>query len=157
MALDAYRRKRDFSRTPEPPAARPRRTRKAAVFVVQRHQAHTLHYDFRLEVEGVLKSWAVPKGVPVRTREKRLAVQVEDHPLSYATFHGDIPAGEYGAGHVDIKQILTSGRGIGQRLTKPNAKDSKCATLGKRLPYSPSPAYQLPRISAHPADATMAR
>jgi bifunctional non-homologous end joining protein LigD len=102
MALDAYRRKRDFSRTPEPPAARPRRGRKAAVFVVQRHQARTLHYDFRLEVDGVLKSWAVPKGVPLHAPEKRLAVQVEDHPLSYATFHGDIPAGEYGAGHVDI-------------------------------------------------------
>jgi len=116
MALDTYRRKRDFSRTPEPAASRPRRRRKSVIFVVQRHQARTLHYDFRLEFDGVLKSWAVPRGVPLHAPEKRLAVQVEDHPLAYAKFHGDIPAGEYGAGHVDIFDHGTWFELHGQRL-----------------------------------------
>lgn len=104
MSLRDYHRKRDFGATPEPSpdvGARGRRT-KQPIFVVQLHQARARHYDFRLEVDGVLKSWAVPKGPSLRPGERRLAVEVEDHPLAYAGFAGDIPAGHYGAGHVDI-------------------------------------------------------
>lgn len=99
MPLDAYRRKRDPGLTPEPfggvPGDAPR-------FVVQRHAARRLHYDFRLERDGVLASWAVPKGMPLAAGERHLAVHVEDHPLDYADFEGTIPAGEYGAGTVEI-------------------------------------------------------
>jgi bifunctional non-homologous end joining protein LigD len=101
MSLKDYNAKRDFNQTSEPQD--PADTNKGALkFVVQRHQASTLHYDFRLEVAGVLKSWAVPKGPSRNPRDKRLAMMVEDHPFSYRTFTGDIPAGNYGAGHVDI-------------------------------------------------------
>ena len=100
MALDEYRRKRDRVRTPEPFGGG--RGDGAPVFVVQRHAARRLHYDFRLERDGTLASWAVPKGIPLERGERRLAVHVEDHPLDYASFEGEIPAGQYGAGTVEI-------------------------------------------------------
>src|SRR5207342_514867 len=115
--LTDYRRKRDSAHTPEPmPAARgtvehpapagdhggSRRGSRRPVFVVQRHDARRLHYDFRLERGGALASWAVPKGVPLEPGERALAVHVEDHPLDYATFAGEIPKGQYGGGTVEI-------------------------------------------------------
>jgi bifunctional non-homologous end joining protein LigD len=98
--LSEYRKKRDPKRTPEPFGSR-KRGRKP-VFVVQRHDARRLHYDFRLERDGALASWAVPKGIPLETGQRVLAVHVEDHPLDYATFEGEIPKGQYGAGTVEI-------------------------------------------------------
>lgn len=100
--LSDYRRKRDPARTPEPFAGGKGRRGKAPIFVVQRHDATRLHYDFRLERAGALASWAVPKGVPLEPGTQHLAVHVEDHPLSYATFEGEIPKGNYGAGTVEI-------------------------------------------------------
>ena len=99
--LSEYRRKRDPKKTSEPFGGR-RRKAKAPIFVVQRHDARRLHYDFRLERDGALASWAVPKGIPLEPGERHLAVRVEDHPLEYATFAGEIPAGQYGAGTVEI-------------------------------------------------------
>ena len=97
MALSEYRRKRDPKATPEPFG--PGKRGKQPIFVVQRHDARRLHYDFRLERDGALASWAVPKGVPLEPGDKALAVHVEDHPLEYAKFHGEIPKGQYGARH----------------------------------------------------------
>jgi bifunctional non-homologous end joining protein LigD len=99
--LGEYRRKRDPDRTPEPFGGRTDDGR-APIFVVQRHDARRLHYDFRLERDGALASWAVPKGVPLEPGRQHLAVHVEDHPLDYAGFEGEIPAGQYGAGTVEI-------------------------------------------------------
>jgi bifunctional non-homologous end joining protein LigD len=107
MSLREYRKKRDPKKTPEPAAsaaarAKGKRKPRNPLFVVQRHDARRLHYDFRLERDGVLASWAVPKGVPLEPGARALAVHVEDHPLEYATFEGEIPPGQYGAGQVEI-------------------------------------------------------
>ena len=100
--LAEYEAKRDFKQTPEPGARVPRKPTRALRFVVQEHHARRLHWDFRLERDGVLISWAVPKGIPADPKKNHLAVHVEDHPLDYINFAGDIPAGNYGAGHVAI-------------------------------------------------------
>jgi len=100
MGLKEYWKKRDFEKTSEPKSDE--KTSEGNIYVVQKHQARRLHYDLRLEMDGVLKSWAIPKEPPAESGVKRLAVEVEDHPVNYANFEGTIPEGQYGAGTVEI-------------------------------------------------------
>jgi bifunctional non-homologous end joining protein LigD len=108
-ALAAYHSKRNFAKTAEPTAALPKRSTQGSRrrFVVQKHAASHLHYDFRLEMHDVVKSWAVPKGVPLKQNETRTAFETEDHPMDYLEFEGTIPQGEYGGGTVMVWDIGT--------------------------------------------------
>ncbi|HEX4541448.1 MAG TPA: DNA polymerase ligase N-terminal domain-containing protein [Acidimicrobiales bacterium] len=126
-ALEEYERRRDFEQTPEPKGRRRPSGGKGHQphFVVQQHDASRLHYDFRLEVDGVMKSWAVPKGPSLNPKQKRLAVPTEDHPLEYRDFEGTIPEGEYGAGTVVVWDT-----GTFRNLTE---RDGKAVPLDKAL------------------------
>src|SRR5882757_4831125 len=128
MSLSKYREKRHAERTPEPfgkavPNGRPST---GGIFVIQKHAARRLHYDFRLEMEGVLRSWAVPKGVTLNPADKHLAVAVEDHPLEYGDFEGVIPEGNYGAG-----AVIVWDRGIYTVLDPPQGSPADAVRKGK--------------------------
>ena len=133
MSIAAYRKKRDFKVTPEPPANVATR-RAARMFVVQKHAAHRagLHWDFRLEYGGVLWSWAVPKGPSLDPADKRMAIHVEDHPIDYSEFEGTIPTGEYGGGAVEVWD-----RGTWKELSDPDEGmrkgELKFVLAGQRL------------------------
>jgi bifunctional non-homologous end joining protein LigD len=136
-ALGEYNRKRDFSRTAEPAGKVPRAKGKALRFVIQKHDASHLHFDFRLELDGVMKSWAVPKGPSLDPSMKRLAMEVEDHPISYNTFEGTIPQGEYGGGTVMLWDRGTyeaeEGGGVESLREGYRRGDLKITLHGKRL------------------------
>lgn len=102
MSLKEYTKKRNFSKTSEPKGKISEKKSRKLIYVIQKHHASHLHYDLRLEMDGVLRSWAVPKEPPKEKGIKRLAVQTEDHPIGYEKFHGTIPKGEYGGGRVEI-------------------------------------------------------
>jgi len=119
MPLKEYKEKRDFRKTPEPPSSTSPKKRGRLVYVIQKHDASRLHYDLRLEEQGVLKSWAIPKPPPLKEGVRRLAVETEDHPLGYEEFEGVIPAGEYGAGRVEVWDqgtYLPEESGLGKRI-----------------------------------------
>jgi DNA ligase D-like protein (predicted 3'-phosphoesterase) len=149
-SLKTYREKRNFRRTPEPDERSKKKDRKKPIFTVQKHAARQLHFDFRLQVGRKLKSWAVPKGPSVDPKDKRMAVEVEDHPLAYANFEGVIPDGEYGAGTVMVWDTGTF-RNISKRnhkeVTISRALESGHVAVwlqGKRL----RGGYALRRIAA---------
>lgn len=141
MSLVTYKKKRSFTNTPEPEGNKKKGVEKELSFVIQRHKASRLHYDFRLEMDGVLKSWAVPKGPSMNPGDKRLAMMVEDHPYDYKDFTGIIPEGNYGAGIVEIWDKGTY-RGVNPEHEKINEKalvqslkegNLKFALKGKKL------------------------
>ncbi|HTE48429.1 MAG TPA: DNA polymerase ligase N-terminal domain-containing protein [Candidatus Paceibacterota bacterium] len=119
MGLARYNQKRDFKKTPEP-IGRESATSKNLSFVVQKHDATQLHYDLRLQMKGVMKSWAVPKGPSMTAGVKRLAMQVEDHPISYNSFEGHIPKGQYGGG-----DVIVWDKGTYYSLSTPKARESE--------------------------------
>lgn len=114
-SLKKYQEKRDFKQTPEPEGEVPKKSKN--IFVIQKHAASNLHYDLRLAIDGVLKSWAVPKGPSMNTKDKRLAILTEDHPMKYASFEGVIPAGLYGAG-----VVMVWDKGTFRTIKKPKSK-----------------------------------
>jgi len=138
-ALAEYHRKRDFSKTAEPKGGAKVAARKALAFVIQKHAATSLHFDLRLELDGVMKSWAVPKGPSLDPSVKRLAMQVEDHPIEYNKFEGTIPEGEYGGGTVMLWDqgtygAVTPGPDQEDRLRESYERgDFKFELKGKRL------------------------
>ena len=140
MSLKKYNQKRDFRKTSEPKGNK-KSNSKNLQFVVQKHDATNLHYDFRLELDGVLKSWAVPKGPSLNPKEKRLAMMVEDHPFDYKDFEGTIPEGNYGAGNVIVwdkgtyKSANNNGKSNDNKLIEEGLKkgDLKIILQGEKL------------------------
>jgi DNA ligase D-like protein (predicted 3'-phosphoesterase) len=134
MSLKIYKKKRNLKSSKEPLATKPKISKKKPIFVIQKHNATHLHYDFRIEINRVLKSWAIPKNIPKTSNIKRLAVLTENHPLKYAKFEGEIPEGNYGAGSV---KIIDSG----------NFENIKKDKNGKIIPISK--CFKLGQIEIH--------